>query len=224
MQDVLYHAVSYQNALTAFRRNSLRGHSTHRIHDNGTVPWPSRSFRGQQADANKMKAYLESKWMFGLCLTRSPHFAHSWNDVVLVLDRQALRNRFELKPYNWFETRVKGEFEEFLITGKTGWEQGRFDTSLSDETRAKKYGLAVKELKTQAKFFRDDDSYVGEVENLHRYVKEVRLVCSEKVRFPEKPGWVSSSVSTEYAVKQFDKYFGSIFDWCQRYGIPLKII
>lgn len=226
MQDTLYHAMSYENALLAFRRNTLRGHSTHRFHENGTVPWYPTSWTRLTAEAKERQIarYLESKWHYGVCLTRDAAFAHSWNDVVLVFDRNKLKQNHPLKPYNWFETRVKGEAEEFLITGAPGWRQAYFDSRTPDKEKAKQLGMTVKELCNIARFFRSDDSYLGEVENLHRYVTEVRIVCTPTTRNPRLLGKQDWSLQRDFGLEQFNKHFEDVFNWCQRYSIPLKMI
>ena len=47
--------------------------------------------------------------------SREKEFANQWNDVVIEFDKQALSARRKIVPYNWMETRLKAEFEEFVI-------------------------------------------------------------------------------------------------------------
>lgn len=112
-KNLVYHATSLKNAKTAMAADKLFGYSTHRLHRNGTVPWPVnyKTFT---------PAYLESEWYFGVCLTRSKPYALRWNQLVLTLNLDTLKHRHKVVPYNWSERQLKAEFEEFLITRRSG--------------------------------------------------------------------------------------------------------
>lgn len=202
--------------------NTLKGYSTHRIHPNGTVPWAD-SYR---ADGGYSSAYLESEWYFGVCLTRCRRFALSWNDVVLELDQDALRSRFRLTPYSWYQNHPKAESEEFLITGKAGFtcKEALLEClpKVSDEERFEDAYQHLEDTVRQRKILLST-GYKGEVKNLNRYVRSVTLVETEafkKKGLPLTKEAYASHLSWKNEKHRLNRPV--IQAWCERNGISFS--
>lgn len=209
----LYHAIKIENLALALSLNALRGYSTHRIHDNGTVPWCSDP-------KNPSKAYLDSKWYFGVCLTREKEFANQWNDVVIEFDKQALSARRKIVPYNWMETRLKAEFEEFVITGYAGFTCGEALIHSTDPDDEERYEQVSK----NAKFLTDDSSYIGVIDRLDLMIKKISIQLGER---PGQLGTLSQKAKMEmyeWRKAKFNKVERVVTDYCLKYGIELVLL
>jgi hypothetical protein len=206
MDHLLYHAISYEHLLPALRDNRLVGGSTHRMHRNGTVPWPLPGGR-------PTPTYLQSEWYFGICLTRDPRFAFSWNDVVLVLDQESLRQRHRLVPYNWMEHHHKAEAEEFLVTHGPlcTCEQG---FSLHDENG---------DLNPFKRILVDETR--GQVPNLSRHLRKICVWPLghkwKKPSFRLRPEQLADL--DRYRTKEFLEAKPWIEDYCERHRVELEV-
>ena len=208
MDNLLYHAISYEHLHTALKHNRLVGGSTHRLHRNGTLPWPLPG-------GKPTPQYLQSQWYFGICLTRDPRFAWTWGDVVLTLDKERLRQRHKLVPYNWMETRVKAEAEEFLLT----WgplctvEQERPTTDAEGNFNPFKR-ILVEETR-------------GEVRNLSRYLRKIEVwplghpdKQRRQLRFKDQEAERSHN---RYLVKKFEGNRPWLQEYCDQHALPLEV-
>lgn len=206
-KPTLYHALKMENLHLALTLNALRGYSTHRIHDNGTVPWCANP-------RYPSKEYLESKWYFGICLTRERSFAQMWNDVVIEFDRDALKARNKIVPYNWMETKLKAEAEEFVVTGYAGFNCGQALIAVDPENET---------IRENVRFLVDDDSYVGEIDKLNLMIKSISLQLGER---PGQLGTLTEKVKQEmleWRQKRYEKVRKDIEAYCSQYNIPLEI-
>jgi hypothetical protein len=211
MDDVLYHAISGANFLDAIRLDQLRGYSTHRLHSNGTIPWPTHDKHSGRYTFSE--AYLESRWYFGICLTRDLRFAYEWNDIVLVFDRHRIRHRHKLVPYNWMESKVKAEAEEFLITAPAGFSCGEAMLRIKNTVRSRK------NLRTLT------EGYRGQVARLSSYLKEIRIVASPHLKSsaPRATNEAREADSKDrYA--SFERMYPFVLAYAQLYQIPLTIV
>lgn len=223
MNSRLYHAVSCDNFSGMLATNSIRGYSTHRLHRNGTVPWE----RSYKKDGSYSKAYLESEWHFGICLTRSRRFALGWNDVVLEFDRNALKSRYRIRPYNWSTSKLKAELEEFLITSSAGFTcQDALLECLppaeeGDDTEQRE--ILEQEIRTRKQLL--CEGFKGEVTHLHRYVKSVTLVETEAFKSSAiKLAPASMKAHQEWKASKIQKTYSLALDWCDEHSIPLMRI
>ena len=206
-QPTLYHALKVENLHLALTLNALRGYSTHRIHDNGTVPW-CRNPRSPS------KEYLESKWYFGICLTRERSFAQLWNDVVIEFDRNALKARKKIVPYNWMETKLKAEAEEFVVTGYAGFNCGQALVSLDAEDES---------IRNNVRFLTNKESHIGAIDKLNLMVKSISIQLGER---PGQLGTLTEKVKQEmreWRQERYEKVKNDIEAYCSQYSIPLEI-
>lgn len=207
MQPTLYHAIKIEHLHPAICRNALRGYSTHRIADNGLVPWC-------KDHKNPPQDYLDSKWYFGVCLTRDIRFARQWNEVVLEIDRPALVARNKVIPYNWMETKVKAEAEEFVVTGYAGFncDQALLHMHREDD-----------QVRRNVKFLTNDDSFVGEIDRLDLVIKSITVQLGDR---PGQIGKLSAQAEKEmlsWRQSRFDKVKRDVFDFCEEHGIAISV-
>ena len=110
----LYHAIKHEWAIKALSDNKLGCYSTQRYWKDG------KRRKDDEED------YDSGLWMRGLSLTRDIEYAKTWNDIIFVFDREKLKHKYKLLPYNWGYSigggykqgdRAKREREEFLFTG-----------------------------------------------------------------------------------------------------------
>lgn len=199
MKNIVYHSLPFRHFVTALEANELKGHSTHRFHKNGTVPWPEY----KEGKYHYSREYLESEWTFGICMTRSRQFAENWGgDIIMVFNTDMLRTKFKLKPYNWSEYRVKSEFEEFLITSQPGWK----NKDVMYNPKRKTFGK-------YNKLLADRNYSQGAISNLSRYLVKVIVPKSYKL----------STRVADYYQSSLDDYMSRVEDLCKLQGIELEV-
>ncbi len=210
MRAPLYHAISFEHFVDVMRNDALRGHSTHRLHSNGTVPWPNPF----HSENRFPPAYLDSDWYYGICLTRDERFALSWNDLVLELDQDQLRTRHRVVPYNWMETRVKAEAEEYLVTGKAGIKCKDALIAHKDNSRTRRNARRL-----------TSKQHVGEVPRISRFIRSIHVVASEqhrkKTTFAMKPEAEASLAQWRY--EKFCEALPLLNGYCRWHNIPLVV-
>lgn len=110
----IFHAIKSENAIKALEENELKGYSIQRTWQGG------RRLKDDDPD------YESSDFLRGISLTRDPEYANKWHDIIFVFDKEKLRTKYKMIPYNWGYSigrgyrqgsRAKREREEFLITG-----------------------------------------------------------------------------------------------------------
>lgn len=121
-QNRVYHAININRALNALQDNCLYGYTLHRW-------WPDGTFKTD----NNREEYEKSSWLSGVSTTRNIRFANGWNDVIFVLDKDSIRNHYEMIPIDWGSTIsrevkspafVRKEAEEFIVTKRHRVEYG----------------------------------------------------------------------------------------------------
>lgn len=209
MDNVLFHTVKCEHIEDNLRRNSLRGYSTHRWHKNGTIPWLNAS-----TGYKPTQEYAESDWYFGVCLTRSFDFASNWGDgVVLVLDKDKLKHNHKLVPYNWMETRVKAEYEEFLVLGNPHIKAKDAMEHMGCKTWRENNAKLI-----------DDESYMGTLSNLHKYLKGFVITATkegEQGSFPMSEDTLKRI--RDYNWKNLSSAMDKVLDYANKYRIPVFI-
>jgi hypothetical protein len=99
-------------AIAALNKNEMGGTTTQRF-------WAD----GKRRKDNDPE-YEDSYWMKGISLTRDPHFAMKWGDVMIKLDQAKIAQRYKIIPFNWGYSipsgnHHKNEREEFVVTKST---------------------------------------------------------------------------------------------------------
>lgn len=111
---VLYHGIKSDNAIMALTENKLGGYSFQRIWENGK--------RLKDDHPN----YEDSGFYRGISTTRDVEYANKWNEIIFVFNKDMLKTKYKIVPYNWGYSigkgykqgaRMKKEREEFVITG-----------------------------------------------------------------------------------------------------------
>jgi hypothetical protein len=110
----LYHAIKSDRAIMALKENRLGGYSFQRFWEGG------KRLKDDQP------GYEDSSYLRGISTTRDVEYANNWNDVIFVFDKDKLKQKYKIVPYNWGYSigkgykqgaRMKKEREEFVITG-----------------------------------------------------------------------------------------------------------
>lgn len=108
-KNYLYHAMDFDQARQALENNKLEGYTHQRYWKDG--------IRRKDDDPN----YEDSYTMKGVCLTREFKFALGWGRIILILDKERIKNNNKLIPYSWnysiggtYKPHHKKEKEEFL--------------------------------------------------------------------------------------------------------------
>lgn len=104
----LWHGMDILHFLSALSDGCLTGRTTQRYWKNG------RTYFDDEQE------YESSFFMKGWSTTRDRNYAFGWGDVVLLLDEDAIKRDFKVKPYSWASTmrnaqNLKKEREEFVI-------------------------------------------------------------------------------------------------------------
>lgn len=111
----LYHAIKSVNAIIALNENRLGGYSF------------QRTWEGGKRLKDDQPGYEDSSFLRGISTTRDIEYANSWNDVIFVFNKDKLKTKYKIVPYNWGYSigkgykqgaRMKKEREEFVITGQ----------------------------------------------------------------------------------------------------------
>lgn len=109
----IYHALkNCRYAALAIQKNELLATSTQRFWDTG-----------ERLKDNDPR-YENSYWMKGVSVTRDYHYAFSWGEVVFVLDKNIISQKYKIIPFNWGYSIPSGnhhkrEREEFIIVKNT---------------------------------------------------------------------------------------------------------
>ncbi len=111
--SLLYHAIKSDRAIKALNENKLGGYSF------------QRTWKGGKRLKDDNKKYYKSDYFRGISTSRDIEFCAKWNDVIFVFDREKIKNRYKILPYNWAyhigndykQRSIKREREEFIITG-----------------------------------------------------------------------------------------------------------
>ena len=112
--SVLYHAIKSDRAITALNENKLGGYSIQRTWDGG------KRLKDDHPE------YDNSNYLRGLSTSRDIEYCAKWNDVIFVFDKEKIKNKYKILPYNWGYSigrgynqgiNAKREREEFIITG-----------------------------------------------------------------------------------------------------------
>jgi hypothetical protein len=92
-------------------RESILGYTSHRFWDEGK--------RYKESDPQ----YQDSYWMKGISMTRDLNYGINWGSVVLVFDRDLMRQNHKIESYSWNHhfkdfNNHKKEREEFVVLSK----------------------------------------------------------------------------------------------------------
>lgn len=109
--NLLYHATKIENAIKNLRDNSIKGYTSQRAWPDGVV----------RKDDDPL--YDQHHILKGISTTRDFDFAKKFAGIVYVLDKDLIRQRYKIVPYNWgyligggyIQTDKKREREEFVI-------------------------------------------------------------------------------------------------------------
>lgn len=110
----LYHSITPERAIKALNENKLGGYTQ------------QRTWAGGKRLKDDQTGYYESDYIRGLSTSRDIEYCAGWNNVVFIFDRDKIKNKYKILPYNWGYSigggynqgsRVKREREEFIITG-----------------------------------------------------------------------------------------------------------
>src|SRR6056297_2059446 len=111
---LLFHAIEENRAKKALTENKLGGYSNQKIWDGG---------KRLKDDDDR---YNDSSYLRGISTTRDISYAANMNSIIFVFDKNKLKNKYKIVPYNWGYSigrgynqgaRSKKEREEFIITG-----------------------------------------------------------------------------------------------------------
>jgi hypothetical protein len=112
----LYHAINSDRAIIALNENKLGGYSF------------QRTWEGGKRLKDDQSGYEDSLFLRGISTTRDITYANNWNDIIFVFDKNKLKTKYKIVPYNWGYSigkgykqgaRMKKEREEFVITGRS---------------------------------------------------------------------------------------------------------
>lgn len=109
----LYHGVKIENAVKILDEKVLSARTTQRY-------WPD-GIRRKDKDPEYESSFIMKGWS----TSRDFYFAGAWSGVVFVLDKEEIKNNFEIMPISWNYSMAglrdhKKEREEFIIARKTG--------------------------------------------------------------------------------------------------------
>lgn len=110
---LLYHAIKSDRAIIALNDNKLGGYSYQRIWGDG---------KRLKEDSPE---YKNSDYLRGISTSRDIEYCAKWNDIIFVFDKEKIKNKYKILPYNWGfhigngyrQRSIKREREEFIITG-----------------------------------------------------------------------------------------------------------
>lgn len=111
--SLLYHAIKSDRAIKALTGNKLGEHSF------------QRTWEGGKRLKDDDPKYEKSDYLRGISTSRDIEYCAKWNDVIFVFDREKIKNKYKILPYNWGyhigydynQRSIKREREEFIITG-----------------------------------------------------------------------------------------------------------
>lgn len=102
--NYVYRAVKFQFAPQELKSNKMVAYGGHRFFEGG-----KRMLR----DDPKWEKHV---WAKGISTTRNYKFAKHWGPVIYVLDLAKIKKNYRVVPMNWFTSKTKTEFEEFILT------------------------------------------------------------------------------------------------------------
>lgn len=105
----LWHGMKTEHFLKALEDGSLLARTMQRYWKGGGIVFDDQH-----------EEYEKSFWMKGWSTTRDRNYAMGWGDVVLLLDEEAIKRDFKVKPFSWNATLrcavdLKKEREEFIV-------------------------------------------------------------------------------------------------------------
>lgn len=122
-ENVLFHGVKSHHALQQLNEGVIEGYTHQRYWNDG--------LRRKDNHPDYESSYI----LKGISTTRDLEYAKNWGQVVYILDKEKIRNRFKVLPYSWgysipdsttpgmgqttfHKFRHKREREEFVVLGK----------------------------------------------------------------------------------------------------------
>lgn len=107
--NVLYHGISHENFEKWLFLESKIGTTSQRYWHDGKI-----------RDDSSLD-YEDSYWMFGWSMSRDKYLASKFADVLIIFDKNYIKNRFEIRPLSWSYRVSKGsgyfkrEREDFIV-------------------------------------------------------------------------------------------------------------
>lgn len=122
-ENVLFHGVKANHALEQLNKGLIEGYTHQRYWIDG--------LRRKDNHPEYESSYI----LKGISTTRDLEYAKKWGQVIYILDKEKIRNRFKVLPYSWgysipdsttpgmgktifHKFRHKKEREEFIVLGK----------------------------------------------------------------------------------------------------------
>lgn len=196
--NYIYHGMDLDQAKVALEENKLKGYTHQRYWKDG--------LRRKDNHPEYENAYI----MKGISLTREFDFGISWGSILLILDKEKIRNNNKLIPYSWnfsigksHKAHYKKEKEEFLKLAEIHHNGKRkFDPEFQKEYQ---YYLDNKELMLK--------EYDDNLEALENYFKTEAEKYDLRV-FQESHGEIElSKILKGFVIKSNEYLFEETLDY-----------
>lgn len=110
-KNYLFHGVEVNRAKDILNRGSILGYTTQRYWKDG------KRFKDNHPE------YENSFWMKGISMSRDLEYSLSWAGVLLIFDKNLIKQKHEVSPYSWNyqldnPSAAKKEREDFVVLSK----------------------------------------------------------------------------------------------------------